>query len=416
MLGAFQRAIRVACGSGVSPHVAHTVCSSSVLSPPPSPRHRRQLSCQLRRGGLLAVLVAALWPAGPVAADAAGPTDYRSVITEVDVDGVTTAVSSPTDATTSHAVQLLPGALISVEGHDSFLWLRLEPGMTAAVPGYDGEAYLKIDADGSVWRNQRSFSTYYNQDRYGDAARPAIVDHSAEPLWEQVDDDGSWAWHDHRIHLMDAEPPIGASPGDPVVTAVVPMTIDDQQVRVRVVATLLDGAALWPTVLAALVAGGVAAGVVVGGRRRWGNDRHPPAGVDDALVRTGVTAAGGAAVVSLVAGVGWRLYSPADTGPLLTWWALPATAVVGVVVAGWARPRSAFLAVAATLIAAVEVLIWVLGRTDVVSAALTPTVLPHSVDRVLTALAAVWAVVAVGLSSWAVVRPVIRAPYRAPQR
>jgi len=165
-----------------------------------------------------------------------------------------------------------------------------------------------------------------------------------------------------------------------------------------------------------LVAGGVAAGVVVGGRRRWGNDRHPPAGVDDALVRTGVTAAGGAAVVSLVAGVGWRLYLPTDTGPLLTWWALPTTAVLAVVVAVWARPRSLFLAASATLIAGVEVLIWVLGRTDVVSAALLPTVLPHTVDRVLTALAAVWAVVAVGVSAWAVVRPVFRAPYRAPQR
>lgn len=415
MLGAFQRAVRVACGGGVSPHVAHTP-HSTVLSPLPPLRRRWVARRRVMRGGLVAVLVAALWPAGPVAADAAGPTDYRSVITEVDVDGVTTAVSSPTDGATSHAVQIVPGALISVEGHDSFLWLRVELRMTAAVPGYEGEAYLRIDADGSVWRNQRSFSTYYNQDRYGDAARPAIVDHSAEPLWEQVDDDGSWAWHDHRIHLMDTQPPIGASPGDPVVTAVVPMTIDDQQVRVRVVATLLDGAALWPTVLAALIAGGVAAGVVVGGRRRWGNDRHPPGGVDDAALRTGVVVAGGAAVVSLVAGVGWCLYSPTDTGPLLTWWALPTTAVLAVVVAVWARPRSLFLAASATLIAGAEVLIWVLGRTDVVSAALIPTVLPHTVDRVLTALAAVWAVVAVGLSGWAVVRPVIRAPYRAPQR
>ena len=327
----------------------------------------------MRVWGVVCAVV--LWPAGPVAADAAGPTDYRSVITEVIVDDAVTPVTTTDGAVT------VPGAVISVEGHDSFLWLRTASGSTASIPGYEGEPYLRIDADGSVWRNQRSFSTYYNQDRYGDAARPAIVDHSAEPLWEQVDDDGSWAWHDHRIHLMESAPPIGAEPGDEVVNAVVPLVIDGRSVAVRVVSTLQP-----PPSIAAPIVGAVigcvlmAAGVMV-----WRRQRH-------AASTAPVAIAGIAAGAAVVAGAGWWRDAPSDTAPSLTWWALPATAVVAVVVAAVTGRRSVFVATAAVVVAAVQIVVWTVGRIDALSAALIPTVLPAGLDRGLTVMAVITAV------------------------
>ena len=320
------------------------------------------------------VCAVVLWPTGPVAADAAGPTDYRSVITEVIVNDAVTPVTT-TDASVS-----LPGAVISVEGHDSFLWLRAAPGSTASIPGYEGEPYLRIDADGSVWRNQRSFSTYYNQDRYGDAARPAIVDHSAEPLWEQVDDDGSWAWHDHRIHLMESAPPIGAEPGDEVVNAVVPLVIDGRSIAVRVVATLQPS----PSVVAPIVGAVIGCVLMAAGVMVWRRQRHVAS-------FAAVAIAGIAAGAAVVAGAGWWRDAPADTAPSLTWWALPATALVAVAVAAVSCRRSVFIATAAVVVAAVQIVVWAVGRIDALSAALIPTVLPAGLDRGLTVMAVITA-------------------------
>ncbi len=320
------------------------------------------------------VCAVVLWPTGPVAADAAGPTDYRSVITEVIVDDVVRPVS------TTDAAVTLPGAVISVEGHDSFLWLRTAPGSTASIPGYEGEPYLRIDADGSVWRNQRSFSTYYNQDRYGDAARPAIVDHSAEPLWEQVDDDGSWAWHDHRIHLMESEPPIGAEPGDAVVNAVVPLVIDGRSVSVRVVSTLQPS----PSMAAPIIGAVIGCMLMTAGVTVWRRQRHVAS-------LAAVAIAGIAAGAAVVAGAGWWRDAPADTAPSLTWWALPATALVAVAVAAVTCRRSVFVATAAVVVAAVQIVVWAVGRIDALSAALIPTVLPAGLDRGLTVMAVITA-------------------------
>jgi hypothetical protein len=285
-----------------------------------------------------------------------------------------------TPVTTTDATVSLPGAVISVEGHDSFLWLRTAPGSTAAIPGYEGEPYLRIDTDGSVWRNQRSFSTYYNQDRYGDAARPAIVDHSAEPLWEQVDDDGSWAWHDHRIHLMESTPPIGAEPGDEVVNAVVPLVIDGRSVSVRVVSTLQPSPSMAAPIIGAVIGCMLmAADVAV-----WRRQRHVAS-------LAAVTIAGIAAGAAVVAGAGWWRDAPADTAPSLTWWALPATALVAVAVAAVTCRRSVFVATAAVVVAAVQIVVWAVGRIDALSAALIPTVLPAGLDRGLTVMAVITA-------------------------
>lgn len=74
------------------------------------------------------------------------------------------------------------------------------------VAGYDGEPYLRIDADG-VARNRRSPATYLNAEAGGDVVVPPVADPGAAPEWEQVASEPSWTWHDHRTHWMSPEPP-----------------------------------------------------------------------------------------------------------------------------------------------------------------------------------------------------------------
>ena len=122
----------------------------------------------MRRASALAAtaIALALVPTGTAHADAPGPTDYRSEITSISsADG-----------------QPLPEVFeVTVEGHDSFLLLTIDRGSTAAVAGYEGEPYLRFDADDSVYENRLSFSTIYNRDRYGSVERPDYIDHSAAP-------------------------------------------------------------------------------------------------------------------------------------------------------------------------------------------------------------------------------------------
>ncbi len=307
-------------------------------------------------------------------ADAPGPTDYRSEITQV-----ATADGSP----------LPTGFVISVEGHDSFLSLSVEPGTTAAVPGYEGEPYLRFDADGSVFENRLSFSTIYNQDRYGSAERPDYIDHSAEPEWIRVDDDGSYAWHDHRIHYMDHRPPIGAEPGDVIIETSVPIQVDGVAVEINVESTLLESNSPITMIL-------ISAFIAFGGGLLL--LRQPPVSLAWTALASALTA--------FAAGLGLFLSVPNDTDPSLNWLLLPAT---GAIAAGFAliaaRRGRAFLTNGAALIATVQLATWLPTRLDSYTAALIPTALPQWLDRGATA-AVVGAVVALGVSAiTALLRP-----------
>lgn len=74
--------------------------------------------------------------ASPAGADPAEPTNYRSqVLTET------------------------PDALavdVRIEGGDAFVTIEVEPGHIVIVEGYDGEEWLRVDADGTVSQNLRS--------------------------------------------------------------------------------------------------------------------------------------------------------------------------------------------------------------------------------------------------------------------
>lgn len=142
----------------------------------------------VRRTGSVVVLAAVILvgTAGPALADPAVPTNYRSQVTNLDPDQ--------------------EGLAIQVTGGDAFLMVAVAPGHVLDIPGYFGEPYLRIDADGLVWRNSHSPARYINTSRYGTVI-PDEADATAEPEWQQVGDGGRYAWHDHRTHWMSKDLP-----------------------------------------------------------------------------------------------------------------------------------------------------------------------------------------------------------------
>jgi hypothetical protein len=182
----------------------------------------------------LGVLVAGV---GPAAADAPGPSDFRSTVTAVD---------PPSDRVEAEIV-----------GGDSFLELRVD-GIEVVVHGYGGEPYLRFLPDGAVERNVLSPATYLNEDRQGAVDLPPEADDEAEPEWEEVASGGSYAWHDHRIHWMGSQPPADVARGHQIKRWEVPLRVDDRPVTVEGVLTYARAVAWWPWVLALLGVGALA--------------------------------------------------------------------------------------------------------------------------------------------------------------
>lgn len=296
--------------------------------------------------GLGIVLAASTVP-GVAHADAAGPTDYRTTVT---------SITPATDAID-----------VGVEGGDAFLRIEVEPGHEVVILGYDDEPYLRIGADGTVEQNRRSYATYYNEERYGRTDVPEIVDNDAPPDWERVGGGGAWAWHDHRAHWMGTDPPIGLEPGDSLPPQVVPIVVDGVPVAVEVRVTLLEEPSLVPVVFGALIGVGLAAlGILLG-----------PATTGLVMLLLATSA--------LVVGLVQYLSLPAETGPLVTWWLLPAIGVASVVGAIVTYGRSRFTLLALTLVAAAQVLVWSFQRRAGLTAAIVPTDLPAGLDRFVTA-------------------------------
>lgn len=124
----------------------------------------------------------------PTAASAhGGNPDYRSVIDQV----------RPPVA----------GLELEVIDYDADVRMTAPAGVRIDIPGYDGEPYARILADGTVQINKRSPSAYLNTDRYGSISVPEEADAKATPVWETTRDDGIFQWHDHRSHWMSPEPP-----------------------------------------------------------------------------------------------------------------------------------------------------------------------------------------------------------------
>jgi hypothetical protein len=86
---------------------------------------------------------------------------------------------------------------------------RMELVRTSAhevqILGYEGEPYLRLDADG-VFENVNSPAHFINLDRFARQQPPASARADAEPDWVKLSDGASVRWHDHRTHWMDPTP------------------------------------------------------------------------------------------------------------------------------------------------------------------------------------------------------------------
>lgn len=314
--------------------------------------------------GLAALIILA----PPAAADPPEPTNYRSQVTG--------------------AEPALPeGVTVQVVGGDGFLELSVPRGTVVVVPDYGQEAdadavpYLRFDADGTVRRNDRSTARFANEDRYGRSDQ--VPDPEADPRWTVVARDGTYAWHDHRIHWMSPRPPqvVGEDGlvdlGGPGGGWEVPLLVDGEAVTVQGRLDLLDAPSPLPWTLLAVAVGAGA----------WALGHRRPRALLLAAAALGVAAAG-------VSAARWQ-GAPAGSGATLLAVAIALCAVIGaaLVLVGPARAR-----VVGTALVAAGLIGWAVTRLDVLVRAVLPTPLPAPLDRGVTAAAlAVGVAVAAGL-------------------
>jgi len=83
---------------------------------------------------------------------------------------------------------------------DRELWLRVPAATTVVVPGVLGEPVLRFDAKG-VWVNLRSLTAQSDRiDRFD--LRPS-ANARARPLWHRLTGGHAYAWHEHRLHVLE---------------------------------------------------------------------------------------------------------------------------------------------------------------------------------------------------------------------
>jgi hypothetical protein len=302
---------------------------------------------------LLLATVVVLSTASPAAADAAGPSDFRS-----EVDAITPAVE---------------GVTAEIRGGDSFLEVSVDDGRTVIVEGYGGEPYLRFSSDGTVERNRLSTATYLNDDRDGSVTIPPEVSDAgpdAEPEWESIAEGGTYAWHDHRVHWMeDASPSVARGQA-------VPGAYDPWRVPIVVdwSTAVIEGTLVYEESVSPLPYLGVAvivAGLVV----LWG--RKPG-------IRLVAGLLAGVSLAAVV--VGWADYSSTpDGGGNPLHWVLAAFALVtsAAAVALARRP----VGVVFTLASVAALAGWALFRIEVLFKPVLPTELSYALDRTVVALA-----------------------------
>jgi hypothetical protein len=303
--------------------------------------------------------------ASPVFADPPGPTDYRSEVRSIE--------------------PATPAIEVGIIGGDSFVDLRVEPGVEVMVVGYQGEDYLWFRADGTVLENQNSPATYLNADRYGTDGVPASARADAEPVWEQVATGGYWAWHDHRAHWMQNARPFGLSAGDQILEAVIPIVVDGDTVEVTVISTWEPSPSPVAMALGAVAGAAIAVGAWLLRRRR----------------RPAIAALVPLVVLTVVVGVAQYLSLPSATDPRPIWILLPIIAAVSTAVGLVAALHGRrFAADAAVLVVGVELAVWGAVKRDGLTAAIVPTDAPFWLDRFATAGALSAGAATAGLALW----------------
>lgn len=323
--------------------------------------------------GVLVVLGAA-----PALADPPGPTSYEATVVGVD--------------------PMIDGLEVRVLGGDSFLQI-VNDGHEVVVPGYDGqEQYLRFDRDGTVSVNLRSVTHWQNEDRYAASPVPPGTGPDMPPQWVEVSDDGTWAWHDHRIHWMSPTTlpgqidPASSQPQE-ALSWPVELMVDGQPVVVNGILTWLPPASPLPTIVAAVAL--VAVGAVVA-RRDRGAAVAIVVGL--AVVVTGVV--GLSLLVGLAPGV------TADSFPLV----LSGLAAVLLAVGLAVRGRSFGLLVAGA--AGIPLLVWAATQFGaVIAPVVPPDNLPAIVARLAVGMAIGSGLAALGIAALDVfTRPLVPDP------
>lgn len=319
--------------------------------------------------------------AGAAAADPPGPTSWESTVTDQPADDGT---PGPPE-----------GVTVSVVGGDSFLQVR-NAGHEILVPGYDGlEDYLHFEPDGTVLANLRSKTHWLNQDRYGGTNVPAATGADVPPQWVQVADDGTYAWHDHRVHWM--APTTLPGDVDPsrhhpqhALDWAVPLEVDGVPVVVTGTLTWLPPVSPWVTIVAGIVV--VAAGVLVARRSR------PMAMA--VVLGASVAVAG---LIGLAQVLGLPDGVPGEPLPLVL-----AVVAAGVGGAGLAvRDRTFGLVVAG--LAGIPLVVWAISQSGAATAAMVPPEsLPAAMSRIGVGLGGGGGVALVAMGLWDLFhRPVV---------
>lgn len=148
-----------------------------------------------------------------------------------------------TESVISSVVPELPdGVTISVVGFDTFIRVSSD-GHEVAVPGYTGEPYLKITADGEVLVNDASTTAALNGDRYGNVDLSGFTP-SDTPMWRRIGTNGVAMWHDHRSHWMSPKPPAPIDANGKVQDFTIELVVDGVGTTVTGSLYLRDAAGL----------------------------------------------------------------------------------------------------------------------------------------------------------------------------
>ena len=149
-----------------------------------------------------------------------------------------------TETVIESVVPALPdGVRLDVVGSDTFMRLRTVDH-EVEVPGYEGEPYVRISADGTVWLNEASATSVLNGDRYGNVDLSSFAP-SDQPRWTRVADDGSVMWHDHRSHWMSPKTPAVVDEDGSVQDFSIPLRIDGTVHTVSGTLYLRERASIW---------------------------------------------------------------------------------------------------------------------------------------------------------------------------
>jgi hypothetical protein len=147
---------------------------------------------------------------------------------------------------------------IDIVGGDAFVRLRVERDHTVELPGYYDESYVRVADDGTVSVNEASDTFRISKSRYG--AGTTIDDGasaSADESWVVASTNGTYLWHDHRVHWMSPTAPQAIDDRGLVQQWTIPMMIDGRATIVSGSLYLRDapGSWWWLLTIPALVVG-----------------------------------------------------------------------------------------------------------------------------------------------------------------